>query len=128
MRIAALAVVALSCVFYLFIFIQFTREQRRSKRKANSLTYLGTREAPRDSFPVKRYDRPHAEQNSQSKRKLVPISRRPAAKSPDAASQTKWDPIRLPYVEITLPISAVATPVTTAGEELHSGLLRKRRA
>jgi hypothetical protein len=128
MRIAALAVVALSCVFYLFVFIQFTREQKRSKRKANSLTYLGTRETPRHSFPVKRDERPYAEQNSQSKQQPIPISRRPAAKSPDAASQTKRDPIRLPYVEITLPISAIVTPVTTTGEELHSGLLRKRRA
>jgi hypothetical protein len=128
MRIAAMAVVALSCAFYLFVFIQFTREQRRSKRKANSLTYLGTREAPIDSFPVKRYDRPHAEQISPSKQRPIPISRRPTAKSPDAASQTKRNPIRLPYVEITLPISAVVTPVITADDDLHSGLLRKRRA
>jgi len=128
MRIAALAVVALSCVFYLFVFIQFTREQRRSKRKVNSLTYLGTRETPIDSFPVKRDQRPHAEQNSQSKQQPIPISRRPAAKSPEAASQTKRDPIRLPYVELKLPISAIVTPVATAENELHSGLLRKRRA
>jgi hypothetical protein len=128
MRVAAMVVVALSCVFYLFVFIQFTLERKRSKRKASSLTYLGTRETPIDSFPVKRGERPHAEQNSQSKRKLVPISRRSSEKSPDAASQIKRDPIRLPYVEITLPTSAIVTPVTVAADELHSGLLRKRRA
>jgi hypothetical protein len=128
MRIAAMAVVALSCAFCLFVLIQFTREQRRSKRKANSLTYLGTREASIDSFPVKRDERPHAGQNSQSKQQPIPISRRPAAKSLETASQTKRNSIPLPYIEITLPISAVVTPVTIADDELHSGLLRKRRA
>jgi hypothetical protein len=128
MRIAAMVVVALSCAFYIFVLIQFTREQKHSKRKAISLTYLGTREESRASFPLTRSEQSSMGQNSPSKRKLVPIARRPAIKGVAPASQTMRNSNGLPYVELMLPVTAIVTPITTAGDETHSKLLRRRRA
>lgn len=127
MRIAALAVVVLSFVFYLFVLIQFTREQKRSKRQPNSLTFLGAREKSNVSFPVNRDERSSVEQDSTTNPKLIPISRRPAAKAA-ATSQTTRNSDRLPYVEIALPITAVVTPVVAFRDEPHSKLIRRRRA
>jgi hypothetical protein len=128
MGIAAIVVVALSCAFYLFVLIQFTRERRRSKRKYDSVTFVGSSEERTVPLPLKRNERFSGARNSPDKQKLVPISQRPVIKSVAPASQTTRNSDRLPYVEIMLPITAIVTRVTTAGEEPHGKLLRRRRA
>jgi len=128
MRIAAMVVVALSLAFYFFVLVQFLREQRRSKRNSGSPTFVRSSEEQTDSLPRKRDDRSRLEPNSLRKQKLVPISQRDAIKSVATASQTKRNSDRLPYFEITLPITAVVTPVRTARDEPHSNLPRRRRA
>jgi hypothetical protein len=128
MRIAAMVVVALSLAFYFFVLVQFRREQRRSKRNSGSLTFLGSSEEQSDSLPPKRDDRSRLEPNSPRKQKLVSISQRAVIKSVATPSQKKANSDRLPYFEITLPITAVVTPVRTARDEPHSNLPRRRRA
>jgi hypothetical protein len=128
MRIAAIVVVALSCAFYLFVLIQFTRERRRSKRKYDSVTFVGSSEERTVPLPLKRNERFSGERNSPVKQKLVPISLRPVIKGVAPASQTTRHSDQLPYVEIALPITAVVTPVTTSRAEPHGQLFRKRRA
>jgi len=123
-----MVVVALSLAFYFFVLVQFLREQRRSKRNSDSPTFVGSSEEQTDSLPRKCDDRSGLEPNSLRKQKLVPISQRDVIKSVATPSQTKRNSDRLPYFEITLPITAVVTPVRMARDEPHNNLPRRRRA
>jgi hypothetical protein len=119
MGFAATVLTALSCAFYLYVLVQFRREQMRSKRKPGSLTFVGSSGEPTVPFPMKHEERPRAERNSQGKHKLVPISQRPVVKAAEKALQTTRNSDRLPYVEMNLPIAGVATLVTTARDKSH---------
>jgi hypothetical protein len=81
MRFAVTVLTALPCAFYLYVLVQFRREQMRSKRKPDSLMFAGSNRGPTVPFPVKHEERPHAERNSQGKHKPVPVSQRPVVKA-----------------------------------------------
>jgi hypothetical protein len=96
--------------FYLYVLLQFRREYLRSRRKPNSLTYLGSSGAPTILFPEKREERHDAGRNAKGQSKVASASRRLVAKAPVKSARNSE---RLPYLEMALPITAIVTHHTT---------------
>lgn len=91
MGFAVTVLTALSCAFYLYVLVQFRREEMRSKRKPDLLTFAGSSGGPTVPFPVKHEERPHAERNPQGKRKLVPVAQRPVVKAATTRDEPSED-------------------------------------
>jgi len=99
--------------FYLYVLLQFRRECLRTKRKPSSLTYLGSSEGPTILFPAKREERRDTRRDAKGQSRGASASRRPAARARRTAAGATKNSDRLPYLEMTLPITAVVTRVTT---------------
>jgi hypothetical protein len=57
MRFTGTVLMIFSCAFYLYVLVQFRREELRSRRKSSSRTIKGSSGEPTASSPVKPEDR-----------------------------------------------------------------------
>jgi hypothetical protein len=99
--------------FYLYVLLQFRRECLRTKRKPNSLTYLGSSGGPTILFPEKHEEHHDARRNAKGQSKVPSASGRPAARRRVRAAKVTRNSERLPYLEMALPITAIVTHNTT---------------
>jgi len=118
----------LVCAFYLYVLLQFRREYLSTKRKPNSLTYLGSSEGPTVLFPAKSEKRGRVEPKSKARKNAAAASRRAAAKSSESALQSATKSNRLPYLEMMLPITAVVTPLAAGHDEFDVHFPARQRA
>lgn len=114
--------------FYLYVLLQFRRESLRLRRKPNSLTYLGSNEGPTILFPAKQGERVQAGRIVGGENKLASVSRRPVARIRETATKATTYSGRLPYLEMTLLVTAVVTPVTMTADGPQMYIPKRQRA
>jgi hypothetical protein len=118
----------LVCGFYLYVLLRFRRESMRTRRKPESLTYLGSNKGPTILFPVKDEKRPTGGRNSRGQNEVLHIAKRPTAKAAETAPQAAREPNRLPYLEMMLPVTAVVTRLTRRRDATQFHIPERQRA